>query len=113
MTTPFRKTTATRGAIPDTFAMNQNHRSMSTFYNNDDTTVCWVYVSLAGDETYTIGYTLEQPEGGSAFGEGNVVWWRSFQGVANAIAYKLLLENVSTGTLEYIISNFCERQNKG
>lgn len=70
---------------------------------HDDKTVCWVYISATGRKKYRIGYTLTTPDDAPETGAGTVVWQRSFQGVANAIAYKLFLESVSLNALENII----------
>lgn len=78
------------------------------FLKNKDDTSCWVYV-LADTQNggaYNIGYTLASPDEFLRRHEGSqVVWFREFRGLAEGIAYKLLLENMEFDTLDYMIKH--------
>lgn len=66
----------------------------------DDNTPCWVYVLRIGGGAYRVCYSLELPANNRV---RSLIWLRRFRGVANAMAYKLLLESLSYTTLKYLV----------
>lgn len=73
------------------------------FYNNSDKTPCWVYLLEVSRGEYSINYSLLPPDKIELPKSSHIVFYRSFQGVANGIAYKLLLENMAPKTIKEII----------
>lgn len=75
---------------------------MDNSFYQDDTTECWVYIVLTPEKTHKISCT-SSPLQRNYTDEGQLVWEKKFYGVANAVAHKLLLENLSPNSLKNII----------
>lgn len=75
-----------------------------TIHSDFDNTPCWVYVVELQKGNYHIAYSLDVPEKEEGHGKSYIVFQRRFLGVANALAYKLLLESVHPETLKVILS---------
>lgn len=66
---------------------------------------CWVYILQAKDRRRMVKYTLDiRRELDSASPGSLVVFCRGFGDIVDGIAFKVFLQNLSSGSLERIIS---------
>lgn len=87
-----------------TFAVNKIRRCMGApFSANTDNTLCWVYIFASGRGVYGIGYALDFPDAPDGAADMRIVLRRSFRGVSKALAFKLLLENMSAETIGLLV----------